>query len=333
MGPVHKKPRVEVKSKELAEFVPPSVSPLLIGNPSKVLNSIHQSYIYISQIPQEIVEHKGEPIILGIDEAGRGPVLGSMVYSLAFCLEKNLSILKDADFDDSKKLNDIKRTQLMCEISKKNTVLERNIGYGLTNLTARDISSEMLNSSNFNNLNNQAHQTTIDLITRILQLLEGYNPTEVYIDTVGPPVSYQEKLQKIFPSLKVTVSKKADSIYPIVSAASVVAKVTRDIALAKYNVLENKDADSPIGYGSGYPADPFTTAWLNSRINEVFGWSQIVRYSWQTTKTLLENKSKVQITWEDDIKKKKVDYGVDSFFGGKEEGVTTAWYGAEMTTI
>lgn len=56
-------------------------------------------------------------------------------------------------------------------------------------------------------------------------------PVQVYIDTVGDPERYAEKLQRIFPDLAFTVCPKADALYPIVSAASIVAKVTRDLSL------------------------------------------------------------------------------------------------------
>lgn len=48
---------------------------------------------------------------------------------------------------------------------------------------------------------------------------------QVYIDTVGDPGKYEAKLSKNFPSIKFVVAKKADSLYPVVSGASIVAKV------------------------------------------------------------------------------------------------------------
>ena len=88
------------------------------------------------------------------------------------------------------------------------------------------------------NLNDISHDTAIDLIKKVLSdgvKLYEVNPIynlnaqcvilQVYLDTVGDPRKYQSKLADIFPQLKITVTKKADSLFPIVSAASVCAKV------------------------------------------------------------------------------------------------------------
>ncbi|RKO86708.1 ribonuclease H-like domain-containing protein, partial [Blyttiomyces helicus] len=138
------------------------------------------------------------------------------------------------------------------------------------------------------NLNELAHDTTINLIQgtldRGVRLTEASRPPDlIYIDTVGPPVPYQKKLEGRFPGISITVAKKADSLYPVVSAASICAKVTRD-AILKNWVFSEKGLDGTVSreFGSGYPSDPNTTRWLNGHIEPIFGFPSICRFSWST---------------------------------------------------
>ena len=57
----------------------------------------------------------------------------------------------------------------------------------------------------------------------------------------------------LFPGIEITVAKKADSIYKIVSAASICAKVTRDFSMVDWKFIENS-SDLSTEFGSGYPA-------------------------------------------------------------------------------
>lgn len=86
------------------------------------------------------------------------------------------------------------------------------------------------------------------------------------------------------------------------SAASICAKVNRDAMIRNWTFIEKMNMP-PVSrvFGSGYPADPNTKKWLMESIDKVFGYPQIVRFSWATTKTLLD-KYAVKVTW---------NYGMD----------------------
>jgi ribonuclease H2 subunit A len=73
------------------------------------------------------------------------------------------------------------------------------------------------------------------------------------VDTVGDPDKYANKIRSRFPKMKVTVSKKADSLYPIVSASSICAKVVRDQIVQTWKINEFDEEKQSIQYGSCYP--------------------------------------------------------------------------------
>ena len=179
---------------------------------------------------------KEEPCVLGIDEAGRGPVLGPMVYGISFCPISKNSDLKELGVDDSKALTEEKREDLLGKLNKNSDY----IGWAIHVLSPRFISSSMYKRSKYN-LNSISHDTAIDLVKMALE--KGVQVSEIYVDTVGPPEKYQAKLQDIFRAQKVTVAKKADSLYPCVSAASICAKVARDKCLKDWVFPESQGTE------------------------------------------------------------------------------------------
>lgn len=313
------------------EFVPPSI-------PDQGTQDIHDSYTFLTKVPTKA--QANEPCILGVDEAGRGPVLGPMVYALSYCPVSFAEDLKKVGFADSKQLNHSARTQLLRQMCEDSHLVDA-VGWGTTVMTARDIARDMLRPESHGvvNLNQQAHDTTMQLIQRVLDL--GVNVTEVYVDTVGHPQKYQAKLSARFPGIKVTVAKKADSLYPIVSAASICAKVTRDGYLVQFD-------ESGGTWGSGYPSDPKTAAWLKGSMDPVFGWGSMVRFSWRTTQDALQaGKDAVLVEWTDDYVRK--NSSIKSAFSRsrrtapgpspltttkiRKRPMSTRYYGAHVTTI
>jgi ribonuclease H2 subunit A len=169
------------------------------------------------------------------------------------------------------------------------------IGWMITVISPEELSWKMLDL-NRTNLNEISHNAAIDLIRNTIA--KGINVTEVYVDTVGDPGKYQAKLQRLFPKVSITVSKKADSLFPIVSAASIGAKVTRDRVLNAWVFKEQGLPSLSTHFGSGYPSDPKTKTWMQENVDKVFGFPSVVRFSWKPCQRIME-KSAVQVNWAD----------------------------------
>ncbi|QRW04119.1 ribonuclease H2 subunit A [Ceratobasidium sp. AG-Ba] len=169
-----------------------------------------------------------------------------------------------------------------------------NLAWSVRVLAPQDISASMLRHPP-TNLNQQSQAATVSLIRDVMA--SGIDIAEIYVDALGPSVPYQKYLSQLFPTAQVTVCPKADSIYTIVGAASVAAKVTRDAWIENWMFSEPGDWDKSMG--SGYPSDPNTKAWLKSICEPTFGFPSIVRFSWGTSKTALENNGH-NVTWIDE---------------------------------
>lgn len=342
-------------------FVAPSINSELLFSGA--------SYTHFSPVPPTLLPTSnpespdaaetaipGPPCALGVDEAGRGPVLGPMVYGL-FYLPIPLSdpLLRNTHhFDDSKVLSAAVRSDLMEKLCTPETDLYTQCGWAVDVMSARDIGANMMKPTGTYNLNAQAMDATIALIKGVYK--RGVNVKEIFIDTIGDPARYQKKLERIFPTAQLTVAKKADSLYPCVSAASVCAKVTRDAALevlyesyVKPEQEEKGKEDEKMGgiitaktkkvaeeqsWGSGYPSDARCTSWLKRNMDPVFGWGSECRFSWGTAKDLLDSKgAATKVEWpieEDEETTRLTDY----FNSEKEKDVDElgVWYGNPVGT-
>ncbi|XP_025059620.1 ribonuclease H2 subunit A [Alligator sinensis] len=214
-----------------------------------------------------------------------------MVYGICYCPVSRLEELQALKVADSKTLSEAEREQLFELLDGA----KEFVGWALHVLSPDFISTSMQQRAKYN-LNALSHDTAIGLVQHALDA--GVQVTEVFVDTVGPADKYQEKLQQRFPELEVTVRAKADALFPIVSAASICAKVARDRAVKSWKFVEDLD-DTSLDYGSGYPNDPKTKAWLMQTLDPIFGYPQFVRISWSTAQTLLDSHA-VPVHWDYD---------------------------------
>ncbi|KAK5211578.1 hypothetical protein LTR47_005301 [Exophiala xenobiotica] len=276
-----------------AVFVPPSVQ----DHQDDLLSG--RTYAHYSTVPEKVTRNSesdlGTPCVLGVDEAGRGPVIGPMIYGVYYLpIEIQHSLLATTyHFDDSKVLTPIVRANLMKAVCQADTDLFQSSGWAIKSLSAQDIGAGMMRNGGSYNLNAQAMDATVDLIRGVID--RGVNVREIYVDTIGRPEVYQKKLQLIFPTIKITVEKKADSLFPCVSAASVVAKVTRDVSCealleAYVRTLDTSNEAAVTSWGSGYPSDARCVSWMKSAIDPVWGFGNECRFSWGTVKDMFEQK-------------------------------------------
>ncbi|KAG7089596.1 hypothetical protein E1B28_011263 [Marasmius oreades] len=270
---------------------------------------ITQSYTYHSPTPTAT-----GPYILGVDEAGRGPVLGPLIYGVAYCPESYMEELEGLGFADSKTLTAATRSTLLKTLRSD----EENLGWSVRVICPQAISSGMLRRPPIN-LNRQSQEATVMLIQEILK--KGIALSEVYVDALGNTTTYQAYLSSQFPNINFTVESKADFKFKIVGAASVAAKVTRDACLEEWTFEEpGYTPPNEAELGSGYPSgqsivstfatvyfiskahsspDPKTQAWLKNCLEPTFGFPKVVRFSWTTVKVLLE-KEAYRVKWMDE---------------------------------
>lgn len=223
-----------------------------------------------------------EPCIIGIDEAGRGPVLGPLVYAVFVCPTSKERWPAENGANDSKQL-----TGQFRESFFEMLLTREDVGWKATLLHPEHISNCMLQREKIN-LNELSYSTVFELVQSLLDV--NVKITAAFVDTLGKPEKYQASLEGKFPGIKFTVKSKADSLFPVVGAASIVAKVLRDDVLKTSWGIQ----------ASGYPGDAATVNWLKDNVDKVFGFPDVVRFSWSTCTGLLEGRCYPVRWWDKD---------------------------------
>ena len=197
--------------------------------------------------------------ILGIDEAGRGSVLGPMVIAGVIVPEKMDKVLERMGVKDSKRLTANRRTIL----SRK---LRKMFDYEIVVITAKEIDQMRADGINLNEIEKNAMES----------ILLKLKPEKAIVDAVDVKAErFQENLRNDT-GLNVISEHKADDKYIEVSAASIIAKAERDAIIAEIN----KDYIKSGGIGSGYPSDPTTKKFLTNYTYDEM--PDFVRRSWAT---------------------------------------------------
>ncbi|AKB28562.1 Ribonuclease HII [Methanosarcina siciliae T4/M] len=212
-------------------------------------------------------------MIAGIDEAGKGPVIGPMCIGGVKIEESRAHILKVLGVADSKKLTPKKREQLASQIKKHAE------GFFILEISPSQI-DELRKIMSMNEI----------MVICFAKVLEQLKPDIVYADAADVKAErFAENLRRQYAKTSPAHAKKieiismhqADATYPVVSAASIIAKVRRD------ELIEELKKEWGVDFGSGYPSDPKTKAFLLKWGKEHGGkFPEIVRQSWQTVENV-----------------------------------------------
>ena len=209
-------------------------------------------------------------LTIGVDDSGRGPLIGPLILAGVLLNEEQEKILKKHKVRDSKTVLPSQRLQ-MAELIEKN-IINKKIAIAYP----KEIDESVDGEDNLKTL--EAKKTA-----EVINALNKDNETiSVIIDC--PSTNKRMWLNKMLKylnnskNLVIRCEHKADRDYVAVSAASVLAKCAREEEVAKIK----KEYGN---IGSGYPADPITVKFLKEN-GEKLRNSSIFRKSWATWKKM-----------------------------------------------
>jgi ribonuclease HII len=214
--------------------------------------------------------------IAGVDDAGRGPVIGPLVIAGVLVEKENLHEIVNLGVKDSKLLSPHRREWLAREIRK--TALQCHF----IALSTAEIDKVVETGRKLRKLNHLEARAMAEVIATL-------KPDIAYVDASDVlPERYKQHILENLPfEVQIVSEHKADSKYPIVSAASIIAKVERDKAIRE---LREKYGD----LGSGYITDPKTVAFLEEWIKQHGTYPEFVRKSWKPAKRIKKNMTNKQ---------------------------------------
>jgi len=215
-------------------------------------------------------------MISGVDEAGRGPVFGPLVVA-GVTLEDEDELIRNR-VKDSKKLSPNRRNILAKLI--KNIA----INYEIVIIPASEI-DDMRKVMTLNEIEVNAFR----------KVIKKLKPEICYVDSadVNDERFGRDILSELSFKPEIISKHKADDIYPIVSAASILAKTRRDEEVRI--IAEDLEKKLGLPLGSGYPADVVTQKFLNSWLKTFGKLPPHTRRSWKTAQNLLKNMNRTKL--------------------------------------
>ncbi len=190
-------------------------------------------------------------LLCGIDEAGRGPVIGPMVICGILVRDSDEPKLREIGAKDSKLLTPRQRERLFDEIKK----IAKD--YKLVILSPEKIDQTLLAEGT--NLNWLEAKKTAEIINEL-------KPDKAYIDCPSPNIkAYTSYLRELLKKkdTDIIAEHKADVKYKVVSAASIIAKSTREKEMEKLKKIYREEI------GSGYTSDPLTQKFLEKNAGKL----------------------------------------------------------------
>ncbi|MEM2104275.1 MAG: ribonuclease HII [Candidatus Bathyarchaeia archaeon] len=211
-------------------------------------------------------------LVAGVDDAGRGSIIGPLVIAGVLIDGKDLQRLVQLGVKDSKLLSPNRREALAFEIKR---IAKK---YSVVKLKPVEIDKIVETGRKLHKLNRLEAQA----MAKVIELLK---PDIAYIDASDVVEErFKQHVMECLPiKVEIVSEHKADRKYPVVSAASIIAKVERDREIAE---LKAKYGD----FGCGYPTDPKTIEFLRHCLEIFKGYPEFVRRSWRPAKRIrMEN--------------------------------------------